>query len=70
MRFTTRECAVLRLEKFVSGHTPFTDAAKRSFKDSLFGETWIETGEAPDWQRLYERGEPWQLGIKPRVVCS
>src|SRR5262249_24929655 len=27
--------------------------------------TWIETGEAPDWQRLYERREPWQIGTVP-----
>jgi phage terminase large subunit GpA-like protein len=43
-----------------------TDEAKRSFKNSVLGETWIETGEAPDWQRLYERREPWQIGTVPR----
>jgi phage terminase large subunit GpA-like protein len=42
-----------------------TDEAKRSFKNSVLGETWIETGEAPDWQRLYERREPWQIGTVP-----
>ena len=43
-----------------------TDEAKRSFKNSVLGETWIETGEAPDWQRLYERRENWQIGTVPR----
>jgi phage terminase large subunit GpA-like protein len=43
-----------------------TDEAKRSFKNSVLGETWIETGEAPDWQRLYERRETWQIGTVPR----
>ena len=43
-----------------------TDEAKRSFKNSVLGETWIETGEAPDWQRLYERREGWQIGMVPR----
>ncbi|GIK83112.1 MAG: terminase [Alphaproteobacteria bacterium] len=43
-----------------------TDEAKRSFKNSVLGETWIETGEAPDWQRLYERRESWQIGTVPR----
>jgi phage terminase large subunit GpA-like protein len=43
-----------------------TDEAKRSFKNSVLGETWVETGEAPDWQRLYERREPWQIGTVPR----
>jgi phage terminase large subunit GpA-like protein len=41
------------------------DEAKRSFKNSVLGETWIETGEAPDWQRLYERREGRQIGIVP-----
>ncbi len=42
-----------------------TDEAKRSFKNSVLGETWVETGEAPDWQRLYERREAWQIGTVP-----
>jgi phage terminase large subunit GpA-like protein len=42
-----------------------TDEAKRSFKNGVLGLTWVETGEAPDWQRLYERREPWQIGTVP-----
>lgn len=42
-----------------------TDEAKRSFKNSVLGQTWVETGEAPDWQRLYERRESWQIGGVP-----
>ena len=42
-----------------------TDEAKRSFKNGVLGLTWIETGEAPDWQRLYERREAWQIGTVP-----
>jgi phage terminase large subunit GpA-like protein len=42
-----------------------TDEAKRSFKNGVLGETWVETGEAPDWQRLYERREDWQIGTVP-----
>jgi phage terminase large subunit GpA-like protein len=42
-----------------------TDEAKRSFKNSVLGETWVEIGEAPDWQRLYERRESWQIGAVP-----
>lgn len=42
-----------------------TDEAKRSFKNGVLGETWIETGEAPDWQRLYDRREAWQIGTVP-----
>jgi hypothetical protein len=36
--------------------------AKRSFKNGVLGETWVETGEAPDWQRLYDRRELWPIG--------
>jgi phage terminase large subunit GpA-like protein len=42
-----------------------TDEAKRSFKNGVLGLTWVETGEAPDWQRFYERREPWQIGTVP-----
>jgi phage terminase large subunit GpA-like protein len=42
-----------------------TDEAKRSFKNGVLGETWVETGEAPDWQRLYERRETWPPGTVP-----
>jgi phage terminase large subunit GpA-like protein len=42
-----------------------TEEAKRSFKNGVLGLTWVETGEAPNWQRLYERREPWQFGTVP-----
>ena len=41
------------------------DEARRSFKNGVLGETWIETGDAPDWQRLYERRGDWQIGTVP-----
>ena len=42
-----------------------SDEAKRSFINGVLGETWAETGEAPDWQRLYERRESWRRGSVP-----
>ena len=42
-----------------------SDEAKRSFINTVLGETWAETGEAPDWQRLYERREDWRRGTVP-----
>ena len=39
--------------------------AKRSFINTVLGETWAETGEAPDWLRLYERREDWRIGTVP-----
>ena len=42
-----------------------SDEAKRSFINTVLGETWAETGEAPDWQRLYERREDFRRGAVP-----
>jgi len=42
-----------------------SDEAKRSFRNGVLGETWVESAEAPDWQRLYERREAWLFGSVP-----
>jgi phage terminase large subunit GpA-like protein len=42
-----------------------SDEAIRSFKNGVLGETWLESGEAPDWQRLYDRREPWPASAVP-----
>ena len=39
---------------------------EKTFKNTVLGETWQEKGEAPDWQRLYERREAGQLGEVPK----
>jgi len=41
------------------------DAALKTMKNTVLGETWQEKGEAPDWQRLYERREGGNLGQVP-----
>jgi phage terminase large subunit GpA-like protein len=41
------------------------DEAMRAFRNTILGETWFETGEAPDWQRLAERRETWTPGTVP-----
>jgi phage terminase large subunit GpA-like protein len=33
--------------------------------NTSLGETWVETGEAPDWQRLADRRESWSPGTVP-----
>ena len=40
-------------------------AAIKTFKNTELGETWVEEGEAPDWQRLIERREDYPLGTVP-----
>ena len=44
------------------------DAALKTIKNTVLGETWQERGEAPDWQRLYDRREAWTLGAAPEGV--
>lgn len=41
------------------------DQAIKTFKNTVLGETWQERGEAPDWQRLYDRRETWEPGTIP-----
>jgi len=40
-------------------------AVIKTFKNTELGETWIEEGEAPDWQRLLERREGYPIGRIP-----
>ncbi|SEL47048.1 phage terminase large subunit family protein [Jannaschia helgolandensis] len=42
-----------------------SDEAIKAFRNTILGETWVETGEAPDWQRLYDRRERWTSGMVP-----
>ncbi|WBQ12872.1 phage terminase large subunit family protein [Hyphomonadaceae bacterium BL14] len=42
-----------------------SDEAIKAFRNTILGETWMETGEAPDWQRLAERRESWKAGVVP-----
>ncbi|MFN3965577.1 MAG: phage terminase large subunit family protein [Silanimonas lenta] len=37
----------------------------KTFKNNELGETWVEEGEAPDWQRLLERREDYPIGTVP-----
>jgi len=40
-------------------------AAIKTFKNTELGETWVEEGEAPDWQRLIERREDYPIARIP-----
>ena len=42
--------------------------AIKTFKNTVLGEVFEEKGEAPDHERLFERREPFQMGIIPRGV--
>ncbi len=59
----------VRLEEmvrnFLSAHAAGGDMMK-TFVNTALGLTWQEQGEAPDWQRLYDRREDYSLGTVPR----
>ena len=40
-------------------------SAIKTFRNTELGETWVEEGEAPDWQRLLERREDYPIGTVP-----
>ncbi|WP_426954129.1 phage terminase large subunit family protein [Muricoccus radiodurans] len=42
------------------------ERAFKTFKNTVLGEVWQEAGDAPDWQRLYDRRESWPAGTVPR----
>jgi phage terminase large subunit GpA-like protein len=37
----------------------------KTFVNTVLGETWREPGDAPDWQRLYERRDLYETGTCP-----
>lgn len=41
------------------------ERALKTFRNTVLGETWQERGDAPDWQRLYDRRESWPVGGVP-----
>jgi phage terminase large subunit GpA-like protein len=40
----------------------------RGFINTVLGETWKDRGDAPDWQRLYDRRETYEPGTVPDGV--
>ena len=41
------------------------DEAMKTFVNTSLGQSWMESGEAPDWRRLYDRRERWPAGTVP-----
>ena len=41
------------------------DAAMKVYVNTIEARTWTESGEAPEWQRLYDRREDYRIGMVP-----
>jgi phage terminase large subunit GpA-like protein len=43
------------------------DETMKTFVNTSLGETWMESGEAPDWQRLQGLKQDWPTGTVPKA---
>ena len=46
-------------------HAAKDDAAMKVYVNTIEARTWTESGEAPEWQRLYDRREDYRIGSIP-----
>ncbi|ETZ04373.1 large terminase protein [Holospora undulata HU1] len=46
-------------------HAKDNEQLLKVWVNTTLGETWVDKGEAPDWQRLFERKENYPIGIVP-----
>lgn len=53
--------------EFEEANTAGVDAL-RTFVNTVLGQCWVERGEAPDWERLYNRREQYPIGTVPAGV--
>jgi len=53
--------------EFVEANAGGPDQLK-TFVNTVLGETWQERGEAPEWERLYQRRESYAVGSCPKGV--
>ncbi len=52
-------------KEFVDAEAEGYEALK-TFVNTVLGESWKDKGEAPDWQRIYDKREEYQMGIVPK----
>ncbi len=43
---------------------------RKTFVNTVLGETYKGEGDAPDWKRLYDRREPYKMGVVPRGAIA
>jgi phage terminase large subunit GpA-like protein len=46
-------------------HAKENEQLLKVWVNTTLGETWVDKGEAPDWQRLFERKESYPIGVVP-----
>ncbi|MES2170546.1 MAG: terminase gpA endonuclease subunit, partial [Actinomycetota bacterium] len=58
------------VKRFLAANKPGAERAEKlkTFINTDLGETWVERGEAPEWERLYQRREDYRVGTVPEPV--
>jgi phage terminase large subunit GpA-like protein len=54
-------------EEFVAANKSGPESLK-TFVNTVLGETWKDRGDAPEWERLYQRRETYAIGTVPAGV--
>lgn len=57
------------VKQWEAAHNPKNLEKLKTFINTVLGETWKDKGEAPDWKRLYNRRENYEIGSIPNGVC-
>ena len=60
--FSWREC----VEKYIEASK--SDELMKVFQNTVLGVAWADSGEAPEWEDLYNRREQYQIGKCPEGV--
>jgi phage terminase large subunit GpA-like protein len=42
---------------------------QKVFTNTVLGQCWVEEGEAPEWERIYDKREDYKTGTVPDEVC-
>ena len=55
--------------EFIEASKPGNTQLLRTFVNTVLGECWVEKGQAPAWERLYNRRETYEIGVVPKGVA-
>jgi phage terminase large subunit GpA-like protein len=54
--------------KFEEAQSSGNAQKMKAFVNTILGETWQEKGDSPEWRRVYDRREDYQIGTVPEGV--
>ncbi len=54
---------------WIAANSPRNLEKLKTFVNTALGETWKDKGEAPEWKKLYNRREPYEMNTIPVGAC-